>query len=80
MKLVWDFKHILQKVGLFKIIKSGYRLVVDRGKKQKDIKSLINNAIEVVQKKINYFDTNDSTAELAESKRGDNIIIIARKN
>ena len=80
MKLVWDFKHILQKVGLFKIIKSGYRLVVDRGKKQKDIKFLINNAIEVVQKKINYLETDDLTVELAESKRGDNIIIIARKN
>lgn len=77
--VIWDLKHFLQKIRLFKVIKRGYRLIVDRGKKQKEIKSLIDNAVNDVQKKSNYLKTSDSFAELAKSKRGDNILIFARK-
>lgn len=75
------FKSLLFRLGVFEQSKIVYRKLINLPqKREKDVESLINNAIEIVGKSATYLDTDDSRDDLAKGKRGDNIVIIGRKN
>jgi len=80
-KLQEVLKSLLLRLGVFEKSKIVYRRFTNLAKqREKDVESLISNAIENIRKSPTYLDTDDSKDDLAKEIRGDNIVIIARKN
>jgi 2-polyprenyl-3-methyl-5-hydroxy-6-metoxy-1,4-benzoquinol methylase len=79
-KLKELLKSILLRLGIFEQSKIVYRQFINLAKqREKDLESMITNAIEIVRKSTTYLDTDDARDDLAKEIRGDNIVIIARK-
>jgi 2-polyprenyl-3-methyl-5-hydroxy-6-metoxy-1,4-benzoquinol methylase len=80
-KLKQVVKSLLLGLGAFEQSKVVYRKLISFAKNQeKDVSFLIGKAVKRVEKKPIYLDTKDSRGDLARDQRGDNIVIIARKN
>jgi len=84
-KKMFNLKHdlhaLLLQLRIHELAEYLYKKILSITKEpEKDIESLINNAIKIIQNSNTYFGTNDSKDTLAKDDRGDNIVIIARKN
>ena len=81
LKLKEILQSLLLRLGVFYPIKFVYRRLTNLAKqREKDVESLFSNAIEIIRNSPTYLDTDDTRDDLAKEIRGDNIVIIARKN